>query len=293
MTLNNPSKGYIALFLTTLFWGMTFVVIHLAAPFINTDLFVLIRFILGTLFLFPFILKLLPKTKPHHLLAGALLGLFNITTYISQTQGLKTLDPASSAFITEMSVIFVPMLLPLFSKRIPTLIEGVACLFSLLGLYVLTGANLSHLTPGIIWTLLCAISVALTIIYTQIATTNVTHVNLIAFYQIFFTCLYACVLLPFSGKIFVVWNQAVCIALLYCAFFATTITLLLMTRYQRYIPATHAAILYCLEPLFASIFSYWFVHEHFHRNIWYGGGCILASLFIVTLFPLFGSSRKA
>lgn len=50
-------------------------------------------------------------------------------------------------------------------------------------------------------------------------------------------------------------------SILYCAIFATVLTIYLQTRLQKFVSATKASIIYSAEPLFAALFGYLMLRE--------------------------------
>jgi drug/metabolite transporter (DMT)-like permease len=107
----------------------------------------------------------------------------------------------------------------------------------------------------------------------------------LAFYQILCT---APLPLLFSWQLGFPHVQAllypsVIIGILFCAIFATSLALFLQTKYQPFTTAPKAAIIYSLEPVFASLFGFLINGEAITSPVIIGGALILLSL---TLPPL-------
>ena len=284
----------LCLALVAIIWGATFPLIRNAVADIDPSVFVWMRFLLAAVVLIPFIINTIKHTNRDILLSAAILGIVNSVAYLSQTIGLQTVHSAKAAFITGTYVVIVPFLLPLFKLGRPTRLEWIATLIALCGLYILTGADLIALNIGDLWILLSAIIIAIGITYLQRITKRISNFRLLAFYQILFT-----VPLPllFTTKVntAALFNPSVIVALLFCAIFATSLALFLQTKYQKYTTATKAALIFCLEPIFASIFSALFNNEPLTTHIVIGGLVILLSLLIPILLPsiLKGISRNS
>ncbi len=280
--MSNTLKAYLALILVTMFWGMTFPLINLAANSTTAYTFVFFRFVLAALIMIPLFIKYMRQKEKKLLFYGFILGLINTVTYTSQTIGLQTLDPASSAFITGLSIIIVPFLAPLFGLHKPTIYDllfGVICLY---GLYLLTGASLGKIVPGVYWTIVCAFFYAVYLVYLQKVTLVIKQHDLLAFYQVMFTGLLAGIYcLPQHNVIH--FNSSVIIAIVYCAIFATLIVFILQTRYQRFLPAVQVAMIFALEPIFASFFSYFITNEKFSLQFFAGSGLIFFSIVMAEL----------
>lgn len=272
-------KALFILLLIPIIWGLTFPIIKMALPYINAELFVAIRCLLAILSLLPFIAKRLFKISKKSILQGLILGALTGATFISQTQGLKTLDPASSAFITGIGVIFVPFLLPLFGLGKPKFIHYICALLFLLGLYILTGASLNQNLIGVLWTLACAFFYAVFVVYLQKVKPNKDEVLVLAFYQVIASFLLAS-LVSVNTSFHIVLNLYTIGALLFCGVIATSFIVILQTRYQQYVPANQVILIYSLEALFASLFSYFIIHEQLTMRLLIGGAMMLSSVLI-------------
>jgi drug/metabolite transporter (DMT)-like permease len=71
--------------------------------------------------------------------------------------------------------------------------------------------------------------------------------------------------------------------IVYLAIVATIGTILLQIRAQRYVSPTRAAIIFSLEPAFASLFSYLMLGEQLSWRAYLGGILIIAALIVSAL----------
>ncbi|MCW5588946.1 MAG: DMT family transporter [Legionellales bacterium] len=276
--------AYCSLIFITMIWGLTFPIINLATPHISASLFVCLRFLLATLFALPLFLNKKPPLSPTLLFQALILGMLTMLAYYSQTLGLRTIDPAVSAFITSINVILVPLIAPLFGYRKPSLGTFYCGVLCLVGVYFLTGASINHFSFGMVWTVLCAVFYSVYLLSLQRISASTTQPEVLAFLQLLFTGIMAGFLLPFH-PLFITLNHAVIIALLFCSFFASTVVFVLQTRYQRYIPPQQVALMFALEPIFASIASYWLAHEYFNWHFYVGSILIFFSIIATEIKP--------
>ena len=290
-------KADLLFLLITLIWGGTFPLIRNSLHYTNASWFVSLRMLFAILIFFPFIIRRLRNTTIELLFISVILGLLTGFGYYAQTLGLKTISSAQSAFITSMSVILIPLLLPLFRLGRPTLIEAFAVILCLLGVYVLTGADFDKLSRADFWTFICALTTALDVIYLQRVSKKINDLTLCAFYQIVFASI-----IPLASSIYhhqyhAQWTFDLWKGLLYCAVLATMFTFFIQTRYQQYTHPTKVGIIFTMEPVFASLFAFFFNGEAISLAIMFGGGIILASLFLTELksssfFGMFNSKIK-
>lgn len=282
--MNQHKKSLIILLCAPIIWGLTFPLMKMASAYINSQVFVAVRFLLAIISLLPFVFARLFAFSIKRILQALILGVLNGTSLICQMIGLKTLDSSSSAFITATAVIIVPFLLPLFNLGRIRLLNIICSVLCLLGLYILTSANLHQNISGILWTLLCGIFYAFYVVYLQKIKPKKNEALLLAFYQMLGSGLLASLFFN-PTAMHITFNFSTIIALVFCSLIATTLILILQTRYQQYIPATEVMLIYSLAAIFASIFSFLLLGEHFTLNMVLGGLLILISILINELYP--------
>jgi drug/metabolite transporter (DMT)-like permease len=79
----------------------------------------------------------------------------------------------------------------------------------------------------------------------------------------------------------------------YTAVACTVVAITVMNRFQREIPATRAAVLYTLEPVFAAIFSAAFAGEEMGVRKVLGGAIIVGGNLVCELFRRGGSEARS
>lgn len=283
MKLTNKANLY--LLLVAAIWGVTFPLVHNAMAVVNPFLFVYIRFFFGALLLMPLAWSSLKTISPRLLTGCIILGLLNSGGYATQTIGLQTIPGARAAFITGLCVVIIPLLAPLFKLGRPTFIDIICSLICLYGLYILTGADIQKIMPGDYWVLLCAVLFALSITYLQYLYAHGKNFKALAFYQMAFT-----VPLPFlfswGSNYHALLNLHAIIAVVFCTVFATTLAFYIQTKYQQHTSAPKAAIIYSMEPVFASIFGFFINGEILTRSTIMGGVLILFSLMLPAFIAL-------
>jgi len=291
--MSQSLQGTLVLILVTLIWGLTFPLIENAVVAVDPSVFVVVRFLLGGISLLPFLLKNILQSNKAVIKGAVILSLFNAAGYLFQTIGMQTETAARGAFITGISVIIIPFVAPLFHLG---RIKGydILCAFiAFTGLYILCEPSLNNVHIGDIWILLCAITTAFAVSYLQKITLHLKNLNALAFFQITFTGLAA---MPFTIRQNV-WSfqtllqKDVLIGILFCTFFATSLALLLQTRFQRYITASRAALIFTLEPLFGALFGYLINNETLSWNAAIGGSIILAGMLLSELPHLYKQQR--
>ena len=285
MSIPTSRQAELRLVLIVLFWGLTFPLIHTAISFIDPIGFVFFRFLLAALILLPLVLSELRKINYSLLVMSLLLGLCNVILYNAQVIGLRFIGPNESAFITSASIIFVPLLSWIFRLHTPRWIEFISIMMGMIGMYYVSNMDHMHalskqVLEGIGLTLCSSFFIALTIVFTHLATTKLKQpALLLTFLQITFTAL---PMLLFTQHIHIgeLRHVSTLGALLFCSIFATALAITVQSRFQQYTTATKAALIYCLEPVFAVLFSFFLFDIPITRSVLLGGSMIIVSILL-------------
>ena len=281
--------------LVTALWGLTFPLIRISVRALSPGQFVAVRFALASLLFLPLLARVkglkaqLRRLWP----AGALLGFIAWTSYQSQTIGLRTVAAGRGGFITGMSVVLVPLLAPLFGAERPKLREWVSTAGALLGLYLLTdpfGAEQSRTLVGDLWILICAIGVAIYILllprlHNSEKNPDPTTLSFLQIAVVAAIALLALLTNEPPWRVPIAASPGAWIGLGFCASFATVGTFLLQTRFQPDTTPQRAALIFALEPVFASVFGYWILGETFSARGYLGAATTLAAVVLLEVWP--------
>ncbi len=274
----------LALVLVTFIWGSTFVIVRHALDQVGPFTFVAARFILASA-----TLVLIGRFFPHNrrpglIRQGVFTGFFLAIGFITQTIGLQTTGAGKAAFITGLSVVLVPFFSALVLKQPPAPAAwiGVAC--ATLGLGLLTLEPGLRLQAGDIWVLACAFSFAAHITATARFTAGQDVLP--------FTLVQLMTVAVLAGIAALFWESGALLpprsawpAIIYMASGATALVFILQMWAQHYASATHTALIFALEPVFAAIFAFVVDGEHLTGQHLLGCALILAGMVIAELFP--------
>lgn len=253
--MTNRSKAEAALLSLTLIWGSTFAFMKIGLRDISPILMTTARFTAASLvFLMLFARKIFPL--PHGALEkGGLLGAFLFLGFVAQNVGLNYTTASKSAFITSLMVVFVPLLQFLIEKRPPTIGNMVGIGVATIGLWLLTAPSGSTFTIGDGLTFVCAILFAFYIVYLDVASRAMSAL------QLTFLQFAACAVLGWATTLLVEdWflhpTSSLILSLGYLTLFATLLTTFMQTRFQKDTTPTRAAIIFTIEPVWASLLAY-------------------------------------
>ena len=166
--VRNIVLANLGMILTTMIWGITFVMVkdalNDAPPFIFLALRKGLAFLFGVLYLH----RNIKKITTLEIISGLICGFVLYAGYSFQNFGLILTTPSKSAFITSVSVILVPVLLSLFGLQKIRLKFWIIIIMALCGLYVLLNPAGGNINFGDILTFGCAFSFALHVIFQDI-----------------------------------------------------------------------------------------------------------------------------
>ncbi len=270
--MSKRTLAELLLVIATFIWGATFVVVKGALNDATPLVFVASRFTLAAALLWVVLVR--GHLGAKSLGPGLVLGCFLFAGFAFQTRGLLYTTPSKSAFITGFSVVLVPVIVRFYGTRIRPA-SAVGALLGLAGLYFLVvPAGLAGVNRGDVFTLVAATSFAIHIVLVGRYAERHSFVNLVPA-QILAVAVLALVALPFEPHRSLHWTGRLALALLITAVLATGFAFSVQNWAQRYTPATHTAIIFVLEPVFAAITSRVMLGEHF------GGKAALGSLLIL------------
>lgn len=272
------------LLIITLAWGLTFPLIKSTASMLDPCLFVALRFSIAAIALLPFINRNALKSSKI-IIAGLTLGLLNSSVYVLQTYSLSLMSASRCAFLAGSVVLWVPIFAKMLLKIKIRRTQIFASLLCLTGLWILTGANIASLGYGDFIMLIAEAFFALALIYLDRVSAKNIDLMTLAFYQVVFTCP-----LPFLLSILMkpslqpLYQVSTMFTVLFCALFATALALSLQINYQRYTSSFHTALIFSLEPLWASLFANYMYGEALTQSLIVGGGMMIVSIVLPEIF---------
>lgn len=292
--MSRSLKAHLLLLAVVFVWGATFVLIKDALAYVSPLLFNLMRMALAAACLGALYWKHIGKIEARTVGYGALAGLFLATGYQFQTAGLRLTTPSKSAFLTGMTVIFVPLLVAIprlrpGGTRAPRWNAFVGALLAFAGIVFMTtpagsGLDFRGINTGDVLTLVCAFGFACHVVTLAHFSPRMRFEQL-ALLQVSFATVFMAVSLPIFEKPWVHWNGRVVFALVVAAVLATALAFTVQTWAQQILPPTHLAVLFTLEPVFAWLTSWVVLGEGLGLRGGAGAALILAGICLTELLP--------
>lgn len=264
----NHNRGVFLLIFTTIVWGTSFPLLKNLLVSLTPASILVVRFAIAAIAFSPFLRRL----NPVLIRDGALLGLVYFAECVLALKGIETISANRSAFLVSLNVIFVPIMAVGLGRKLSLRVLLAAGL-AIAGIGILSWEG-GGLKIGDWLTLACAIGCAVYILMLEKISPRHSTLPLVA------------VQLTTMAIFCIVWaapqlaSQMGVIAanfetLLYMSLIVTATPILTQAIAQRWVTAHEAALLYTLEPVFATIFSFWLLGEQLGVRGLFGAGLIL------------------
>lgn len=276
--------GRLAILLTTMIWGTSFVILKNTLDVIPTMWVLTFRFSLAALLLALAAGKRFKTMSKESFLGGCMMGLCLALAYILQTYGLYYTSPGKNAFLTAAYCILVPFMAWGIYKRRPTKSAVMATFICIVGIGLVSLDREMSVNIGDMLTLACGIFYAAHIIVCEnySARSDALALTAVQFAVSALICLIGALCtepLPRS-----VPSGAV-LSVLYLAVMCTAVCFFLQTWGQKYTPSSTAAILMTLESVFGTIISVIFYKEKLTLKILLGFALIFAAVVLSSVEP--------
>jgi drug/metabolite transporter (DMT)-like permease len=276
------------LVLTTLVWGTTFPLVKDAVATLSPAILLTGRFLVAALVFAP----ALRGVKADLVRDGIALGLVMFLSYLTQAVGLQTIGANRAAFITGLNVILVPLAAGFLGHRIRQVVL-VAAVMALGGVSVLSFEG-GQPSVGDLWTFGCAATYAAYILMLDRVARKHDPARLTAVQLVVVAVaglLWSAPSLASSG--FPLIEAGTWLVILYLGVIATAGTTLAQALGQRLVPAAETAVIYSLEPVFATVFSWLLLGEVLGLRGALGAALVLAGMVVSQLPERSGGAERS
>ena len=280
-------RADLALVVAAFFFGTTFLIVQDAVTAADPVPFLAVRFLIGGA-----VLGLLGRRRPAspgELRDGVAGGVALLVGYLLQTIGLQYTTPSTSAFITYLLVVFVPLIGFVVLRRRPHPLTLVGLVLAVVGLVLLTGGADASFGKGEVLTLGCAVAFAAHIVIVGETAERHDAIRL--------TCVQvttvgvACLVMSVVTGGLAMPGRALAAAA-FTGVFATALAFWAMVWAQRVVSPSRAALILLLEPVFAALLSA-LAGDPLTPGALAGGALILAAVVVAEVVPAYLGGREA
>ncbi len=295
---NSVHISQLMLLVCAAIWGGSYVSSKYALEVFPVQWLMGVRMIGACAIMFVIFFGTLRKTFTKKLIIPSLItGVTYYATLVLQTEGLQTIDPGRSAFLTAAYCVITPFSAWLIVKKKPTilgLIAAVVCVVGVGFVALKPGMFALTLSYGDILTLVCAAVFAFNLTFLAYYSRKYNPVTL-TFGQF-----------VVSGVLFLAgaliyeplpnFNGADNLSIFANMFYLTVVVTVAAQIMQNYslvnLSTANASVIMCTESLFTLLFSTLLYHEHVSNMAFVGFALIFAAIIIASLGEHYGSKER-
>lgn len=301
----NRNLARIVLLSAGLIWGFGFIVNKyiLDSGWDDSQL-LFVRFFTAAVFIFIIFFKRIINTDKETVKKGLFLGLFLFLGFFFQTWGLENTTASSNALITAGYIVFLPIIIYIFERKIVRYKTLLAALITFIGIIVIS-VDFKDISSGInigdIYTFIGAIFWGIHIYLLGKMAKEKDPIVLMAF-QLLVVSILAYVAMMIKAGLptvdFQDWNSLkILVSGIVIGFFASFVGFVFQSIGQKHSNSTEAAILISTESVFGPILAILFYNETFRIDILIGmilvfSGVILSEIDVIELIKKAKSKRK-
>lgn len=298
MKSKNKLLGPVMLVAAAMIWGLSFVAQNEGMNHVEGFTFNGIRMMIGSAVLLPLILfrnkknnKKLSKDEKRSVLKANIIGIIpvGICLFLGSTLqqfAFNYTETGKIGFLTALYMIFVPIL-GLFLKKKPTVTIWVGVILGVIGMYLLcVGSSTSfNIGTGELLAIGCALAYAVHILAIDKFGQNIDSIVL-SCGQFFVTGFISCILMFIFEKPSLESILNAAIPILYSGVLSSGVGFTVQIVGQKYTDPTIAAMLMCLESVFAVLFAFIMPpHETLQSVEYIGCAVIFIAIIIAQINP--------
>ncbi len=282
--MERQRKADMMLVLATAFWGisncLTAICLRELQPLtLNAFRFLTAFLVLGVAFR-----KRLAHASRETLKYSLLIGLSLVMVYVGATYGVLYTSVSNAGFIGAMTVLFTPLFEFLLYRKRPGKKFTFALLLCLVGIALLTLNETLKPALGDIICLLVPTFYAVDLMLTEKAVAReevdpvalgVCELIVVGVVMLALALLLETPRLPSTP---VVWASA-----LFLGIFCSGICFIIQSVEQQFTTASHAGLIFTLEPVFSAIFAFFLLNERLGVKGYIGAALMLVSLVVMEL----------
>jgi len=280
------------LLLCALLWGMAFIAQKSAMQYMPPLTFAFVRYFLGAFLITPLAVAEYRRQRRKGLAVSSgqwwRIGILSLAFFAGvwlQQAALTTTSVTNGGFLTSLYVILTPIVTYLTVRTRPHPVVYIGAPVAVLGIYLLTGADISRFTPGDVMLLVGAVcwAVQVAVLGELVKETGLpVFVSVINFYATAVLAMLGAFAIehPALGGIGAGWVEIV-----YSGIFSTGIAFTLQAIGQQYVPPANSAIILSSEALFAALGGALLLNERLPPVGYAGAAIIFVAIILVEAVP--------
>ena len=283
-------KANFLLVLVAIAWGSSYLFTKTAVAELAPFTLIAYRFLLAFFITALVFWKQIKKTDKQTLVISSILGLLMAVICILFVYALRITDASVAGFLIAISVIFVPILMAIITRQLPSRQVVIGGTITIIGLALFSLNGTFTISVGMILCLITAFLYAIHIIMINRVTQKMDS-SQIGVYQLFFGGVFsligALIIEPLQLPVSVLgWGSLIMLAVV-CSAFA----IIVQAVAQQHTTAVSAGFIFTLEPIFAAVLAFAFLGERMTIQEWIGAIFIFIGVLAANYIP--SKVRKA
>lgn len=263
-------------------WGLNYICMKIVMTEMDSSWMVAYRFTIAFLVVALIFSKRLKNVNLGVIKASAIVGFFDAGMFMTLLNGLKFTTVTNAGFLCATSVVIVPILHAVLSRKLPEGRVFLCCLIAIAGIACMTLKESLTISVYDLWCLVCAFSYACWVIATSHFTKTCDGL-LLGIFQLGFTALYLIIFAIFTGTFSLPTSGTGWSALLFMTLFCTAICFVLQTIAQKYTTPELASLMFCTEPVSSALFGFILFGEVVGAQGYLGATLILLAVIMSTV----------
>jgi drug/metabolite transporter (DMT)-like permease len=146
--IKSDTKGTLILLIISIYWGLTSILMKNSLQYMTSVTYLFLRFLSASIFLLIIFYKKLKRIKKETVIKSLIISLLLAGNMELLVLGLNYTSNSNSVFISNMTVVVVPMILCIKNKNLPPLNLIICIIIIIVGLLFLSGGTGFHLNIG-------------------------------------------------------------------------------------------------------------------------------------------------
>ncbi len=276
--MNTQVKATFLMISVSTLWGLSYTFMKMGLeslpPMNIVALRFLIAFIVAGLVFYKRCIKITLKEMRASIILGALL--FGVFTFI--TIGVNLTTASNAGFLVSLAVLFVPLILAVTAKRLPSKMIVISLIITLVGISLLTLKSPLGINPGDLLCIIGALFYAFHIIFTDKFTQQYEPIRL-GIFQLGVAGTLGLIASLIFEKPGLPANQNAWFAILGLGIVCSAYGFIGQALAQKHISPTLTGLIHALEPVTTAIFAVLLLNESFSLKDLFG--CLLVLLGII------------
>ncbi len=296
---------YAALIFVVIFWGLATVLAYYLYRFYSAAALSAIMTLVAAIFFWALAGKKIKQIDRHYWKIALPIGIVNALANLLQKIGLQYTTPANCIFFEHISCIVVPIMMFLFIRKRPTILQALAGICCLAGCFILSGAGTSGLGAFNIGDVLCLSAGVLFGVYIAGVSAYTKELNVILFMVFQMTVYFLVSLLTAVGlhvirvdgvpmeQIVITWDLPLMLLVIVLGLVSIALCWLLKTEAIRHIDPVKVATVSPFSAVVTGVVSVWVGIDALTPSLVIGGSIIFLSVAVPEIIEAASARKKA